>query len=282
MSEVGTVYLARAANGREPFRKFLSSYSRFAAGLPNQLILVFKGFRGQADTVEFEAEAAAFQPQTLHLADFGYDIRAYSQAVRNFDYEFFCCFNSFSEILDEGWLRKMFTHASQPGVGLVGATGSGESMYSNALAEWRAGEGAVLPRRLPLWIRLQLCRLGFDPFPNYHVRTNAFLMSRSLFLQTWPRRVLTKRGAYLFENGKRSLTQRIRAQGLKVLVVGRDGAAYEPGNWEQSNTFRRGDQANLLVADNQTRQFAAADAPTKARLAAAAWSGSGVASEEHS
>lgn len=272
MNEVGTVYLARAINGIEPFRKFLSSYSRFAAGMPNQLILVFKGFRPGHEAAEFEKVAAEFQPKTIHIADFGYDIRAYSQAVRHFDFNFFCCFNSFSEILDEGWLRKMFTHASRNGVGLVGATGSGESMYSNALAEWQAGEGAVSPKRLQLWIRLQLCRLCFDPFPNYHIRTNAFISTRPLLLQEWPRWVLTKRGAYLFENGKRSLTKRLQAKGLKALVVGRDGAAYEPAEWARSSTFRSGDQSNLLVADNQTRQFAEADLKTQAKLSAAAWS----------
>ena len=44
-------------------------------------------------------------------------------------------------------------------------------------------------------------------------------------------------------------------QGLKVLVVGRDGRGFSPKFWPGSETFRQGNQENLLVADNQTRAF---------------------------
>jgi len=61
------------------------------------------------------------------------------------------------------------------------------------------------------------------------------------------------------------------SRGLNVLVVGKDGVGYEKEDWTRSNTFRIGEQKNLLVADNQTRLFKTADAETKRRLAACAW-----------
>src|SRR5467141_4106252 len=99
MTEVATVYLARAVNSIEPFRKFLASYDRFRGGMPNQLIIVFKGFHSEQETREYEEAAAQFEPLTLRLRDFGHDIRAYREAVRRFDFPFFCFFNSSSEIL---------------------------------------------------------------------------------------------------------------------------------------------------------------------------------------
>jgi hypothetical protein len=59
--------------------------------------------------------------------------------------------------------------------------------------------------------------------------------------------------------------------GLKPLVVGRDGFAYEKENWFESATFRNDDQMNLLVADNQTELYRNAPADMKMKLAKLAW-----------
>ncbi|HEX8559483.1 MAG TPA: hypothetical protein VF668_15380, partial [Pyrinomonadaceae bacterium] len=61
------------------------------------------------------------------------------------------------------------------------------------------------------------------------------------------------------------------------LVVGRDGRGYEPAEWAESFTFRRGEQHNLLVSDNQTRYYEAADAATRRRLEESAWGRAGRA-----
>jgi len=90
-------------------------------------------------------------------------------------------------------------------------------------------------------------------------------------LKVWPRWVVTKRGAYLFENGKNSLTQRILRMNLEVLLVGRDGHSYRKEEWSRSKTFRLDNQQNLLVADNQTRQYDQADLETRKHLTRAAW-----------
>jgi hypothetical protein len=39
------------------------------------------------------------------------------------------------------------------------------------------------------------------------------------------------------------------------LVVGRNGRGYPPLKWPLSETFRQGEQSNLLVHDNVTRDF---------------------------
>jgi hypothetical protein len=92
-------------------------------------------------------------------------------------------------------------------------------------------------------------------FPNPHIRTNAFMIGRELFLDALPDSIDTKNDSYLFENGPDGLTQRIVRRGLKVVVVGADGRVYAMDEWPESGTFRLGDQRNLLVKDNQTRAF---------------------------
>ncbi|MBR0823518.1 hypothetical protein JQ627_36945 [Bradyrhizobium liaoningense] len=101
-----------------------------------------------------------------------------------------------------------------------------------------------------------LARLNDMPaFPNPHVRTNAFMIERQVFLDTLPESIETKNDSYLFESGSDGLTRRILRRGLRVVVVGADGRAYAMDEWAESGTFRLGDQRNLLVKDNQTRAF---------------------------
>ena len=58
---------------------------------------------------------------------------------------------------------------------------------------------------------------------------------------------------------------------LEVLLVGRDGRSYRKEEWSRSKTFRLDNQQNLLVADNQTRQYDQADLETRKHLTRLAW-----------
>jgi len=109
------------------------------------------------------------------------------------------------------------------------------------------------------------------PFPNPHLRSNAFLISRELMNRVWPNFIVTKRGAYLWENGRKGFTPRIQGLNLRVLVAGKDGHSYAPDEWPRSGTFRQDNQQNLLVADNQTRGYDEADAEKRRQLSMYAW-----------
>ena len=205
------------------------------------------------------------------MSDFGFDLRAYYLAMQHSDHSNFCFLNSFSEIFADHWLAKMHSVIKSQGVGLVGATGSWESMYSNVRGCEETGQSQSVGARLWRPFRLQLCKLFFQPFPNWHVRTNAFIISRELALRFWPRLIPTKRNAYLFEAGKKGLTARVMESGLDVFVIGRDGRAYSKEEWPNSKTYRAGNQENLLVADKQTDCYQKADPAERRHLAQAAW-----------
>jgi hypothetical protein len=104
---------------------------------------------------------------------------------------------------------------------------------------------------------LERWRIGasFAPFPTPHVRTNAFLIRRNVMLRLVAKPIRTKLDAYAFESSKSSLTNQLQRAGLKALVAGRDGRAYEDEEWPRSETYCQGEQRNLLVADNQTRGY---------------------------
>jgi pyruvate/2-oxoacid:ferredoxin oxidoreductase beta subunit len=120
-------------------------------------------------------------------------------------------------------------------------------------------------------MRRRMLRDAFGPFPNHHLRTNAFLVPSEIARRIQVAALRTKFDAYAFESGTRGLTPQILQMGKRVLVVGRDGKAYDMEQWHLSNTFWRRNQENLLVADNQTRKYESSDTASRAVYSLLAW-----------
>lgn len=259
MEVLGVVHLVRRRNGTFPLQRFLESYRSHEAGIGHELLIVWKGFGGKIPE-NYAALLSGINYRELHVCSRGFDIAPYYKAALGFDYFYFCFLNSFSVILDPGWLSKLYSHASREDVGLAGATGSCESVSSNfkgLVAEKMRPPGVKWKwLQAPLDMRLlKYYEKRFAPFPNFHIRTNAFMMKRELMLEIERHRLILKTHAHEFESGRNSLTRQILERGLKPIVVGRDGTGYEKDRWHISGTFRQGEQANLLVADNQTMHY---------------------------
>lgn len=212
---IAVVYQNWIPAGSEPIDRFMASYVKFLAGCQHDLIILNR--------------------------ESGTDISAYIEAATNFHYD--CCLflNAYSEILCHEWLAKLFVF----GAGLVGATGSYETMD---LPGWPKGK-------------------------NPHIRSNAFLIKRDLLLSiaATANYGRDKKECYDFESGPNSLTKRVIGKGLSVLVAGRDGRLYRESDWMESQTFRFCEQGNLIVADNHTRAYQEADATERGRLTRLAW-----------
>lgn len=286
MARVGVVHLVRYRNSNEALVKFLKSYRHFDAGVEHDLIVVFKGFQRQRSALKTCFELLQGIPhRILEVRDKGLDIRPYCDAARAFDYPYFCFLNSFSVILAEGWLEKLYRAVLQDGVDLAGATGSYQSFCPSSLTSYLA-QGQLIKNRGPIKnIILQvlpfarhlnyiISRLrferNFNHFPNYHIRTNAFIVSRDAMLQSAVR-VITKMDAYKYESGKRGLTMQVLESGCRALVVGAGGETFDKEDWHLSNTFWQANQERLMVADNQTRQYSEGTSEIKRILAQRAW-----------
>ena len=198
---------------------------------------------------------------------------------------FVCFLNSHCVLQDPDWLAKLYEQARRATVGMVGPTGSYESHYSSFRK--LVGRPEPIKGRHPVtvyrsfrrWLeqeydrRRQLIayRSAFRPFPNPHIRTNSFMLRRDVMLNLDVGRVVTKEEAWRFESGRRGLSRQVLRNGLEVLVVGRDGRAYRADEWYESRTFRSGEQANLMIADKHTREYAEADPETRRYLTSLAW-----------
>ena len=271
---VALVHLTSASLGPDPFRAFLDAHRRHPPGVEHELVVVYNGFADAAGAAAM-LELAGDVPHTpVYLPEWQIDLVAYRRAVERLSADRVCLVNASAEPLVDGWLATLLAALDEPGVGAVGASGTWESHLTQHDREIRRPRGwsarDVGARVVMRWKRPGLAR-RFDAFPSPHLRTNGVALGRELMLEVWPERLDSKLAAHAFESGRDGLVARLEARGLGVRVVGRDGVAYPPERWPQSATFRAGGQANLLLADNRTRQFERADAAERDALAEAAW-----------
>lgn len=231
---IAIAYLARGAD-RDwllSCKRFLDSYRRNQPGDKHSLYVIFKGFADNNDLEKARALFCGVPHKSVFVDDDSFDVGAYIEWANMIEEELICVFNTASEILAPDWLRKLAVNLSLPDVGLVGAAASYESL--NELNS------------------------AFPAFPNIHIRSNAFMIDRRLFCSiTEGIKIANKYDALFFESGYKSLTRRVLNKEKEILLVGRNGRGYSSKFWATSDTFRQGMQQNLLVADNQTRNFSA-------------------------
>jgi len=292
--------------GPEPLKAFLDAYEAKDAGVAHDLLVLLNGFGSAEDLQPWRRLLRGVEHEELRLERPLLDLAAYREAVDRVRAERYCFLNSYSEPLVEGWLAKLEAALAQPRVALVGATGSWASNFSQMvhLMGLPSAYRGALPKRkatLEQFIALDVEEKGVEPpspsrplrsrlgdkvsavreiprqtlpyarFPNYHIRTNAFMIARETLNGLRWRDVRDKREAYLVENGRHSITRQLARDGLRTLVVDRFGVAYDRDQWHRSRTLWQGDQEGLMIADNQTRKYADADLDRRRLLSAFAW-----------
>ncbi len=257
VSDICVVHLVRKKNGIEPFQSFLASYLGNSAGIDHELLIVYKGFFRKADIDPYEELLREVPHSFLTITDLGFDLRSYFIAAEKCSSKYCCFLNSFSIILDKDWLLKFYQHISQPGVGLVGATGSWGSIGKTPIKLDKEGISYLrqLARYLYKYFTKVIINRFFLKFPNYHIRTNGFMIERDIMLKIHRWAPLTKLQTFFLESGRYSFTKQIELMGLRSIVVGKNAKGYEKHEWDISNTFWRNAQENLLISDNQTRIY---------------------------
>jgi hypothetical protein len=304
------VHIVWAPFGPEMLARFVESYIDHAPGSEHRLLMVFNGFGQNDDLTPWRHLIADLRYEELRLASPVVDLAAYRKAAELVPAERYCFVNSSTVIRTEGWLGLLASAAARERVGAVGATGSWASKASGARNSFghglggpyrhlfadreatrrafsklaahapEAGAGPVGPWRrkigtaydkLVTAYRLVPSSAAFASFPSPHLRTSCFLIERDLWLRVCRREPHSKEAAYRIESGRRGMTPRLTAMGLRVLVVGRDGRAYETSEWPASRTLWQGNQENLLVEDNQTRDYQEGDADLRRALSCYAW-----------
>lgn len=245
------VHLLWGPFGPEAAARFGAAHRAVEPGAEHRFVAVYNGFGGDVAPVREALGVRA--DHEVHIDGRVQDLVAYERALAELDGERVAFVNGWAEPLADGWLGALAGALDDAGVGIAGCT-----------ASWESPASAAPPHLKPYRRRL------FAPFPNPHVRTNAFALrtadARSLVWDVRRRKV----GAESLESGKHGLTRQLQARGLRPVMVSRRGVV-ESGDWPEARVYRSGGQEQLLVRDNRTRQYDEADPRRRAFLARMAW-----------
>lgn len=273
-ADISVVHVVWQPFGLRAFQRFIESYRSCPAGMRHRLIIVFKGFLDCGELSDYQPLLEGIKHVTMQVPDVGYDIGSYWLAAAEYPSDYHLFLNSRSVILANGWLEMFFRHSCRGVVGVVSATSSCESLYSDHvnLHHLNQSEGSPLRRLVRSSAANRLRHYWYyPPFPNFHVRTNAFMLRKDVLsrIRIWKmsNRLATSR----FENGRRSLTRQIETMGLQAITVGRNGVGYTRETCPQANIYWQEEQPNLLVADNQTERYRLANPHQRAALSSLAW-----------
>lgn len=212
------IYVSRYADG-------LFEYQRFMRSLWTQdnknfsLFVVFKGFPDKETIERWIGTTDRWHSISFtSMKDYGFDLTAYRIAAASVRSNRLLFFNTSSELVNSKCVETL-----EDGLlfaRLVGAFGSWETYKS---------------------------KLFWKPFPNYHIRTNAFAIRREDFLSVWPKRFYTKFGCHLWESGKKGFStkfQHIVANAERYVCP----TEYNISGFRYNNSL-------LLAQDNRSRQW---------------------------
>jgi hypothetical protein len=274
------VYLARGIEGGVPAAKeFLDACRSYPAQCSHDLIVIAKGWPGSGPPGDLRRWVALSDGRLVELPDDGFDWGAYMRLTRELTHDWVCFLNTHSRPRKEGWLHLLMAAAKSRliNVGAVGATASWESQATIPPLHPASGQlnshkarTLQLIRGTPRFVK----NIGaFPAFPNPHLRSNAFMVRRELFLDFVATRQppRCKRDSLKLESGRVGLTAFLRTRGLAAYVAGADGRVYGSRDWIDSCTFRVPGQTNLLVEDNQTRAYDNANRNMRRALERLAW-----------
>jgi hypothetical protein len=208
-NRIAVVYLVWLPYDISLLDGFLKSYKEYKSNVAHDLYVIFNG-RVADSNIDEHLRLIQLNCDTrvnyLELPG-GQDIDAYFFAASQIKHELILFFNSFSKITAHSWLEAYCDNLKKE-VGLISATGSYQSYYSavfqtnNLLPDFQKGIVANF-RKYKLFVKAFFYwRFLFKPFPNPHIRTNAFMVRRELFLQLKHKRLKSKFEAYQFESGR--------------------------------------------------------------------------------
>lgn len=249
--------------GIAPLARFAAAYRSARAGIAHDLVILRNADVPREQLPQIGAALTGIAHDMVDLDRAMLALEAYGQAATQLKQEHVCLLNAHSAPAADGWLNLLAGGAARLGVGVVGSTGSYESHAD-------AARGAPR-RRLVNLVALRRMRRDFAPFPNPHLRTTGMFMKTSLARSLGLETAVDKPHAYVIESGRQGITRQVEERGLDALVVGRDGRVFAADDWPASRTFRSGEQENLLVADNQTRQYQEASAQERRLLRRDTW-----------
>lgn len=281
---ITVLYLSYIPYGKKYLKEFIESYKKYNSGIPHNLTILFNGFESENETIEFISliEESKIICEII-FTNKKLDIDSYFDAATKLKTEYVLFLNTYSVLLTENWCKIYFENIIKTNVGLVGSTGALGDFSHTDDYYYRVKNVYKFKFKLIDIKKIIYFRFNYYPKVLPHLRTNAFMIKRELFLSLQYKKIRpfflnyfkalnkSKLTSLCFEHGTFSLTNQLLSRGLKPIIVGKNGIGYELNQWIESNTFWINKQENLIISDNQTKKFDDADLQNKKFMTYSAW-----------
>jgi hypothetical protein len=281
-NELSVLYLVWVPYGIDYFRRFIYSYLKYESGCNHDLVILFNGYGNEENIEEFHTFLLKNDIEYKYLLlEKGQDLLSYRWAAERLATPYILFLNTYCQVLHPNWALNFLKAIQQNDNGCVGATGSWESKasYGFMRLKWIFFPKRIIKNNLPHYVKKEIKLNEFSIFlsprlslfagfiksvpnifsypffPNPHIRTNAFIIQRDIWLSLKFNSLKNKNKAYQLESGYDSFTRQILKLHKKVMVMDKFGRTYTPENWIYSKTLWTSDQENLLVSDNYTELF---------------------------
>lgn len=285
MNRIAVVYLSYVPFGIQYLINFIDSYRNKVSGESHELIILFNGFLSQSELIPFFEILNKFEISCQAIeTNSRFDIDAYFYVASKLNkFESLLFFNTYSIIQNNNWLSFFYRNLNKKSVGCVSASGTwGDNSH---LVDYKLSIKKILSFKFDLKDikKAIFFRFNFYPQVKSHLRTNAFMIRRDLFLSTYKPKVRPiflsfifglndkKISSFCFEHGNNSFSNQLLNRGFQLLVVDKYGIGHDIHNWKSSETFWIGSQKNLLIHDNQTLKYELSNSEIKRKLTYAAW-----------
>lgn len=224
-------------------KNFINSYNNHPAGIEHSFVIIAKNWNDSNTYNQLCQLAKENNAEIIDLPDDGWDFGAYFRAIKLLKNDYVVFLGSGVKVLSDNWLLyfdKAFK--SDSSIQLAGAMGN-----------WGDTKR--------------------ETFPNYHIRTSAFMMKKDLFAQyaSEQKFPVTKEDTYELEHGQNSLTYFVLNKGYRAVVVNSDGEIFDPPDWDFSQTFRSPGENKSMFSDKQSLYYYSADEYLKLSLETAGW-----------
>ncbi len=289
---ITVIFLSRFEdNGFDKSVRFIESYKKYQAGIEHDLIIISKGWERSTDYKKLVILAKSIRANILVLPDTGFDWGSYMIVVPTLVTDYVCFLNTNSYIISDNWLKILYSAIKNTNIGIAGATASWEIGPTRDLknilillknsSKIRNEKNRIVRIIKIIWILINNFNLShffnaiFFPlqFPNYHIRSNAFITHLNLFKEYIKNKKMPKikLDAYYLESGYCSLTRFIMKQGLNAVVVSKNGDIYFENEWNKSKTFRTSKQENAIIFDNHQKNYQISNKKYKLFLERITW-----------
>jgi len=271
---IDVCYLLRLRKGEKfaedinCLNKFYFSYSSHRAGVAHKLFILIKG--PMADkSIKIIRKVVPLNVSIIKTKDEGYDLGSYAEFARYRANSHIFFLNQHSIILKRNWLKIFHDTMKKSKAEVVASTASFSSLKKPYYSKQKSFINNIIYNIISGYKFI-----NFPIYPNPHIRTNAFLVKTSTWLQYFNAvEIKNKHDVYQVESGENSFYNFLLKKKKKFAITRSDGKYVESYlKWKNFIPFRNSLQkSKLIISDNHTRFYQTSSIEKKNILEKESW-----------